>query len=105
MINGHLAAWFVVIWPHGRRLSGRRLHDRLSRPTGLLPATGAPLGDGRTLGAEGGVLTVARLEPGLVGQAVEELVLDVVDERGEVLHVAARVACPGPLDALHDGFT
>jgi hypothetical protein len=37
---------------------------------------------------------VAGIEPGFVGEAVEQLVLDVVDERGEVLGVAASIATP-----------
>jgi hypothetical protein len=35
-------------------------------------------------GAEGGVVAVARVDPGLVGEPVEHLVLDLVDQAGEL---------------------
>jgi hypothetical protein len=56
-----------------------------------LPAALAPLGDGGAFGAEGGVFAVAGVEPGFVGQLVEELVLDVVDQRGEAVRILLRV--------------
>ena len=54
-------------------------------PSSTLPAAGAPLGQVRTLGAERRVVAVARVEPRVVRQRAEHPLLDVVDERGEVL--------------------
>jgi hypothetical protein len=68
--------------------------ERVYQPSGALPAAGAPLGNRRWFCAERRVLAVAGIEPGFVGEAVEQLVLDVVDERGEVLGVAASIATP-----------
>jgi len=45
-----------------------------------------------TLGAQGGVGAVAWVDPGLVGEAVEQPGLHVVQEGLEVLLVAAGVA-------------
>ncbi|GAB3940503.1 hypothetical protein GCM10027614_24300 [Micromonospora vulcania] len=57
----------------------------------VLPAAGAPLGEGWALRAQGAVLAVAGVEPGLVRQLVEQLVLDVVDQRGEPLRILVGV--------------
>jgi site-specific DNA recombinase len=46
----------------------------------------------RSLRAEGGVVAVAGVEPGLVGEGAEELGLDVVDEGAEVVRIAPGVA-------------
>lgn len=56
----------------------RKLHHR------RLPTPGAPLGEVRALGAECRVLAVPGVDPRLVGEPVEELRLDVVEERREV---------------------
>ena len=78
----------VVPVVRGRRTVGGyrsgRVRSRLVPCWGGSPAAGAPLGERGALGAERGVLAVAGVEPGLVGQPVEELVLDVVDQRREV---------------------
>ena len=51
---------------------------------GASPAAGAPLREVRALGAERRVVAVAGVEPGLVGQPVEELGGHVVDQGREV---------------------
>src|SRR5689334_5345291 len=77
--NGHSSAGgSVVIWPHTWWSSGR---NAAAPPPS--PAAGAPLRQGGAFGAEGGVLAVAGVERGLVGEAVEQLRRDVVDERCE----------------------
>lgn len=58
------------------------------------PAAGPPLRQRGALGAERAVLAVTRVEPGLVGQPVEKLPLDVVDELAEPLRVLLGVAHP-----------
>ncbi len=60
---------------------------------GRSPAAGTPLREGWALGAERAVVAVARVEPRVVRQPVEELVLHVVDERGEVV-----LGAPGRAD-------
>jgi len=57
-----------------------------------LPAAGAPLVE-RWI-SEGGVLAVAGVEPGLVGQSPEQLCLHIGQKRGEALGVALGVANP-----------
>src|SRR4051812_35684194 len=57
-----------------------------------LEAAFAPLGQCGSLGAERRVLAVAGIDPGLVGEPAEQLVLHVVDQRVEVLLGAERVA-------------
>src|SRR5690606_13482366 len=64
------------------------------RRTRASPAPGAPLRQRRAFGAEGAVVAVAGIEPGVVRQPVEDLPLDVVDEGLEVLLVAEGVADP-----------
>jgi hypothetical protein len=54
------------------------------------PAPGAPLGEVGALGAEGGVLAVAGIEPGGVWQRVEHPGFQVVQEAREV----RRRRCP-----------
>lgn len=44
------------------------------------PAALTPLGEMGTLGSERGVATMAGVEPGLIGEGSEDLVLDVVDQ-------------------------
>src|SRR3954453_13839750 len=84
----------------GRRDAHRRPTSTAlrSRPpwatTHVLPAAGAPLRDRRPLGAEGRVLAVAGVEPRLVGEPGEQLMLHVVDELGEPLRVPAGVPDP-----------
>ena len=65
------------------------LHWARPRPAFLVPPNGsaspaarAPLGEVGSLGAERRVVAVAGVEPGLVGQPVEDLGLDVVDAAG-----------------------
>src|SRR6478735_8054249 len=58
----------------------------------LLPASCAPLGEVRALGAQRGVLPVPRVDPRVVRQDVEDPLLDVVDQAGEALGVLLRVA-------------
>src|SRR5438045_2662059 len=55
-------------------------HDHRPPPADSSPAAGAPLGQRPALGAQGRVVAVPRVEPGVVGQPVEDLVLDVVDQ-------------------------
>jgi hypothetical protein len=57
-----------------------------------VPAACSPLRDGWAFPAERAVVTVPGVEPRVVRQAVEELVLDVVDQRCEVGLAAERVA-------------
>ena len=71
----------------------QRVGDRASRMTGCLPAASSPVRDGRPFGAERGVGAVARIDPRVVGEPVEELVLDVVDQALEVF-LATRGCCP-----------
>jgi hypothetical protein len=52
------------------------------------------------LGAEGGVVAVARVHPRLVGQAVEELGLHAVEQRGEPRGVLLGVADPAGEQAV-----
>jgi DNA-binding transcriptional ArsR family regulator len=59
---------------------------------GRLPAPGFPFGEVGTFGAERGVTAVARVHPGLVGQAAEQLRADVAEQRREPLRVLLRVA-------------
>src|SRR4051794_29444764 len=84
--------------PHDARRRGpppETLYGRTTSKPGRAgrgsPAAGAPLGEVGAFGAERGVLAVARIEPGVVGEAVEQLVLHVVDQGREVLLVAAGV--------------
>ena len=56
---------------------GRPVRPASSRRS---PAAGAPLRQRGPLGAQRRVLAVARVEPGVVRQPVEQLVLDVVDQ-------------------------
>src|SRR4051794_3433691 len=56
------------------------------------PAAGAPLLEVGALVAEDRVVAVAGVEPGLVGEAVEDLGADVVEQRGEGVLVAEGVA-------------
>jgi hypothetical protein len=58
--------------------------DALTAAIYRSPPPGAPLGQGGPLGAEGGVLAVAGMELGVVGEPVEQLRRHVVDERLEV---------------------
>src|SRR6185437_13967800 len=60
-------------------------------PTGS-PAAGAPFGQRRALGAECRVFAVARVEPDLVGEAVEDLRRYVADQRREPRRVLFGVA-------------
>jgi hypothetical protein len=46
----------------------------------------------RALDAERGVIAVARVDPGLVGEAAEELRLHVIEQRREASGVFLRVA-------------
>jgi hypothetical protein len=57
-----------------------------------LPATGAPLGDVRALGAERRVLAVTGVDPCAVRQLTEDPLLQVVHERVEPGRVLLRVA-------------
>src|SRR6185437_7890590 len=56
------------------------------------PAAGPPLGHVRALHAERGVLAVARVHPGAVGQLGEDSVLQVADELAEPRRVVLGVA-------------
>ena len=75
-------------------IGGSSVTKRAGGPAGLsvLPAPGAPLLEVRALGAEGGVLAVAGVDPGLIGQPVEQLGLDSRQQRGEPGRVLLRVA-------------
>src|SRR5699024_11456903 len=66
----------------------------LRSPGCCSPAPLAPLGQRGPLRAEGGVVAVARVDPRLVPEAVEEPLLDVVEQLGEALRVPLRVAHP-----------
>ncbi|MBG6095950.1 hypothetical protein HD557_001932 [Nocardioides luteus] len=44
------------------------------------------------LGAEGGVVAVARVEPGVVGEGGEDALLDVVEQLGETYGILLGVA-------------
>ena len=59
---------------------------------GRLPASVAPLVDVRALHTEGGVVAVARIEPRLVRERVEDAPRDVTDELPEPVGVALGVA-------------
>lgn len=59
-----------------------------------LPAARPPLRQTRPLIAQRGVGSVTRVDPGLIGQPAEQLRLDVVDQRGEVVGVLERVPDP-----------
>ena len=69
---------------HGRGQPGARCdgpgHGDVRRTRADLPAALAPLREVRPLGAERRVVAVAGVEPGVVGQPVEDLGLDLVDE-------------------------
>src|SRR6478736_4799216 len=65
-----------------------------SRAGGCSPAPGAPLRETGSLRADRRVVAVAGVEPGLVGQPLEDLGLDLVDELDERRLVAERVADP-----------
>jgi hypothetical protein len=62
--------------------SAGRLTRQKSRPR--LPASGTPFVEVGALRAEGGVVAVARVEPGVVRELVEDAGRHVVDQRGEV---------------------
>src|SRR4029450_9755100 len=66
--------------------------DRRGGGPALSPTSLAPLRQRRTLGAEGGVVAVAGVEPRLVGERAEDLRLDVVDQGPEVVGVTSGVA-------------
>src|SRR6266567_3288440 len=59
-----------------------------------LPAAGAPLGDMRALGADGGVPAMAGVDPGAVRQLGEDAILEIGDELAESLRVALGVTRP-----------
>lgn len=63
----------------------RREADPAVRTSVSSPAAGAPLGELGALGAEGGVVAVAGVEPGVVRQRAEDSLLQVVHEGREVL--------------------
>src|SRR6202044_433341 len=87
----------MTSWP---RRASARAQASPSRPAPttttsasmLLPAAGAPFGDVRALGAERGVLAVAGVDPGAVGQLAEHPLLEVVHELAEPLRVLLGVA-------------
>ena len=64
------------------------------RPAARSPSPGAPLLNVRALGAQRGVLAVARVHPGAVGQRAEHPFLQVVHELAEPLRVLLGVAGP-----------
>ena len=77
--------------------------DKASAHTTLLPSVGSPTAGvpvrkGRALGAERGVAAVPGVEPGVIGEHIEDLALNVTDEAGEVGRVA-----PGVADAAGEG--
>src|SRR5512133_1581696 len=80
----------------GARVTSPSVRGRPQRPgpRPALPAALAPLGEVRALRADRGVAAVAGIEPGLVGQPLEDLGLDLVDELGERRLVAEGVAHP-----------
>jgi hypothetical protein len=45
-----------------------------------------------TLGAERGVVAVARVEPGLVGEGGEDALLDIVEQMGETYGILLGVS-------------
>src|SRR5690606_24400471 len=71
---------------HGARKRAKPSHGVCS------PAPRAPLRQVRALRAQGGVVAVAGVDPGLVRQYVEDLGLDVVDQAGERLRILVGVA-------------
>src|SRR3954462_6616176 len=64
---------------------------RCRRIAARLPAALAPLRQVRALGAEGGVLAVAGIEPGAVRVNTEQALLDVVEPGDEIFRAAERV--------------
>src|SRR3712207_141516 len=59
--------------------------DQSPRCPDRSPAARLPLVEGPPLGSQRGVVAVPGVEPGLVGEAVEELGPHVVDQRPEAL--------------------
>ena len=72
------------------------LHGTADEPSGVrgsrLPAALPPFLQVGALGAQGGVVAVTGVDPGLVGEGVEELGGDVGEERGEGRGVVEGVA-------------
>jgi hypothetical protein len=62
----------------------------------------------RAFGTEGGVAAVAGVDPGLVGQGVEQLRGDITEKRGEPLRIVLRVTDPARecwgLSRVNTGF-
>lgn len=67
--------------------SGARHKPVTGTDTHASPTTGVPLRQGRTLGADGGVVAVTGVDPGRIVEAAEQALLDVCDQLGERLVV------------------
>jgi hypothetical protein len=75
----------TVIWTVDTWSTGRAARGHLDALTGNSPAAFAPFVELGAFRAEGGVVAVAGVEPGVVRELVEDPRLHVVEQRREVL--------------------